>query len=378
MKPRWDIFCAVVDNFGDIGICWRLARQLSIDHAQQVRLWVDDLASFARIQPGVDPAAKVQTLDEVEIRQWPEIFPPVEPAQIVIEGFGVRLPETYLDAMAAMQPPPVWINFEHISAESWVDGCHGLPSPHPRLPLTKYFFFPGFTPQTGGLLIEKNFRAARDEFQANASMRAGFLRALGAVPQPGSLCISLFCYENAALDGLVAAWSRSAKPIVCYVAAGRGLAAVNEVVGRLETGGVTTRGVLTLVGLPFMPVDDYDRLLWACDVNFVRGEDSFVRAQFAAEPLVWQAYVQDDDAHLVKEKAFLDRYLSGPDAATAAAWRALNEAWNRELPATGAAWDRFAGRLGEASTHARDWAGRLLAGPRVADKLAEFCLNRLK
>ena len=45
----WDIFCTVVDNYGDIGVCWRLARQLAAEHGFAVRLWVDDLASFARL-----------------------------------------------------------------------------------------------------------------------------------------------------------------------------------------------------------------------------------------------------------------------------------------------------------------------------------------
>ncbi|WP_187492385.1 elongation factor P maturation arginine rhamnosyltransferase EarP, partial [Pantoea agglomerans] len=26
MKVTWDIFCTVVDNYGDIGVTWRLAR----------------------------------------------------------------------------------------------------------------------------------------------------------------------------------------------------------------------------------------------------------------------------------------------------------------------------------------------------------------
>ena len=45
VRRTWDIFCSVVDNFGDIGVCWRLARRLSAGLGQQVRLWVDDLAA---------------------------------------------------------------------------------------------------------------------------------------------------------------------------------------------------------------------------------------------------------------------------------------------------------------------------------------------
>ncbi len=47
-----DIFCAVVDNYGDIGVCWRLARQLAHEHGMTVRLWVDDLVrTIPRSQP---------------------------------------------------------------------------------------------------------------------------------------------------------------------------------------------------------------------------------------------------------------------------------------------------------------------------------------
>src|SRR3954470_10487246 len=93
MKRTWDIFCSVVDNYGDIGVCWRLARQLSLELSQTVRLWVDDLAAFGRINHGVDAALRLQTTCGVDVRQWESLFPAVEPAEIVVEGFGAKLPE---------------------------------------------------------------------------------------------------------------------------------------------------------------------------------------------------------------------------------------------------------------------------------------------
>ena len=153
MTRTWDIFCSVVDNYGDIGVCWRLARQLSSELGQSVRLWVDDLASFRRVCRDIDPALEIQQVNGVEVWHWGEAMAAVQPADIVIEGFSVRLPDNYLAAMAERTPRPVWINLEHLSAEPWVEGCHGLPSPHPALPLVKHFFFPGFTAATGGLLI---------------------------------------------------------------------------------------------------------------------------------------------------------------------------------------------------------------------------------
>ena len=145
-----DIFCNVIDNYGDIGVSWRLARQLANEYGLTVRLWVDDLASLARLCPEADDTLAQQLCRGVEVRHWGEDFSVVRAADLVIEAFGCRLPQAYLDAMAAQHT--VWVNLEYLSAEDWVAGCHKLPSPRP--PLTRYFFFPGFTRETGGLLLE--------------------------------------------------------------------------------------------------------------------------------------------------------------------------------------------------------------------------------
>ncbi|HAF55386.1 MAG TPA: elongation factor P maturation arginine rhamnosyltransferase EarP, partial [Thauera sp.] len=167
-RPKWEIFCQVVDNFGDIGVCWRLARDLARRDAAGVRLWVDDWAVLTRICPaaaGMDPASG-GTLDGVSLRHWTPAFAASVPGEIVIEAFACELPAAQLEAMAAMAVAPVWINLEYLSAEDWVAGCHGLASPHPRLPLTKHFFFPGFDENTGGLLREADLLARRDRFLA--------------------------------------------------------------------------------------------------------------------------------------------------------------------------------------------------------------------
>ncbi len=105
MVHTWDIFCSVVDNFGDVGVCWRLARALAGERGQKVRLWVDDLASLQRLCHTIDADNAAQRVAGVEIRRWQSAgkapWPAVEVADIVIEGFGVRLPPDYIEAMAA-------------------------------------------------------------------------------------------------------------------------------------------------------------------------------------------------------------------------------------------------------------------------------------
>ncbi len=178
MAARWEIFCKVVDNYGDVGVSWRLARQLAAEHRLDVTLSIDDLMALERMVPGVDRSRAKQTVSAVSIRRWTESTSVQVPADVVVEAFGCGLPEAYAAAMAQCARPPVWFVLEYLSAEAWVDGTHGLPSPHPRLPLARRFWFPGFTPASGGLLHERNLREARDTFQGDDRLREAFWRSL--------------------------------------------------------------------------------------------------------------------------------------------------------------------------------------------------------
>lgn len=377
-----DIFCRVVDNYGDIGVCWRLARQLAGEYGFPVRLWVDRLASFVRICPQIDPLQTVQRVSGVEVRPWPAdaaAFDEVVPADFVVETFACHLPENFIAAMAARAKRPVWVNLDYLSAEAWVAGCHGLPSPHPRLPLVKSFFFPGFSAATGGLLRERELVAERDAFLASPAQQAAFWRALGqSRPPAGALLVSLFSYANPALPGLLAAWAAGPQPVCCLLPESVSVSAVEAFVGRsLPAGAVVRSGALEIRALPFVAQPDYDRLLWACDINFVRGEDSFVRAQWAARPLVWQLYPQDEDAHLAKLDAFLGLYCAGLPNAPAAALSGAFRAWNGAGPVDAACWARFAEALPALRQHALDWAKARASDEDLCSNLVRFCRSKL-
>jgi len=368
---RWDIFCTVIDNYGDIGVCWRLARQLAAEHGVAVRLWVDDLGAFARLCPEIDIACKWQRHAGVEIRHWQPDFPgDIEAADVVIEAFACDLPESYVAAMAARQPAPRWINLEYLSAEPWVADCHGLPSPHPRLPLTKHFFIPGFDGRSAGLLRECDLLARHAGFDAPA-----WWAQHGGAPDDGVLTISLFAYENKAVAALLDTWRCESRPVRCLVTDSRVLASVSTALGRPLAPGERCRdGALDLQVLPFMRQETYDDLLAACDLNFVRGEDSLVRALWAGKSFVWHIYPQDDDAHRIKLDAFLDRYCAGLSAAADTALRAFWHAWNAET-ANAAQWQAYADHLPEIAAHTRFFRDRLAQLPDLAKTLADFCAN---
>lgn len=318
---RWDIFCKVIDNHGDLGVCWRLAAELAA-RGEAVRLWVDEPSALAWMAP--------QGRSGVEVVHWTADavadMPAAEPGDAVVEAFGCDPHDAFLQALAAKARrdgrQPAWFNLEYLSAEPYVERCHGLPSPvmsGPARGLAKRFFYPGFTPRTGGLVREEDYDERRAAFD-----RASFLARLGVPPQ-GEQLVSLFCYEPAALHRLLRHLGAQAVPTRLLVTAGRARTAVEAALRAWEG-----EPLPAITFLPLLTQPDYDCLLWACDLNLVRGEDSLVRALWAGQPLAWHIYPQDDGAHRAKLHAFLD-WLQAPPSL-----RAFHEAWNgfaTDLPA---------------------------------------------
>ncbi len=330
-SPTWDLFCRVVDNYGDAGVCWRLACELAA-RGQQVRLVIDDPAPLAFMAP--EGAAGVQVLP------WPG---PAEPGDVVVEAFGCDPPAAFVVRMAARSQPPAWINLEYLSAEPYVERSHGLPSPQ-RNGLTKHFFYPGFTPRTGGLLREARLAQERAAFD-----RHGWLATQGLTVQPGERIVTLFCYDNAALPGLLGDLAR--EPTLLLLTPGHAQRQVTQAQGKLR-----------LAQLPYLSQRDFDRLLWSADLNFVRGEDSLVRALWAGVPFVWQAYPQDDGAHGPKVESLLAQWPANADVA--ALWRA----WN-VLP--GAPWNGLP-PLPAWEPGLSAWRQRLCAQDDLATQLLRF------
>jgi uncharacterized repeat protein (TIGR03837 family) len=332
---QWDIFCKIIDNFGDIGVCWRLACDLAA-RGQTVRLWLDDSSALQWMAP--DGCVGVQ------VRQWVEGVPlditvmeSLAP-DVIIEAFGCDVAPEFIAACAritrARGIKPSWINLEYLSAEAYVERCHALPSPvqtGPAAGWTKWFFYPGFTPRTGGLLREIELLARQTAFDRRAWLTGKGIPLDEKNPEK---LVSLFCYEPSALKALLSQlqqYGLDGQPVRLLVCAGRATAAVKALTGN-EIGLQPTnnaRRLLSISYLNLIPQHDFDHLLWACDLNFVRGEDSLVRALWAGRPLIWQLYPQTDDAHLTKLAAFMD-HIDAPGSL-----RQFHAAWNspgHELP----------------------------------------------
>lgn len=377
MPYRWDIFCKVIDNYGDVGVSWRLARQLAAEHGLEVRLYLDDVAAFCRICPEGDPNLSVQCHFGVTVHRWPLDWLAVEAAEVVIEAFACELPAPYVAAMTECERPPLWLNLEYLSAEDWVAGCHGLPSLQASK-LDKYFFFPGFSANTGGLLRESGLIQRRQAFQRSAGVKRAFLAGLAVDAHDNSRLISLFSYENANLSTWLGVLASAETASHVLVPEGRILPDVASYLGepQVQMGRVYQRGALSIQVLPFLSQDDYDRLLWVCDLNVVRGEDSFVRAQWAGRPFIWHIYPQEDEAHFVKLGAFLQHYCEGLDLDLALTLRECWLAWNRAQDCT-ASWSQLMDASPALTGHAERWCTRQAGVENLAYSLVQFHQNWL-
>ncbi|TCT03405.1 elongation factor P maturation arginine rhamnosyltransferase EarP [Paralcaligenes ureilyticus] len=364
----FDIFCRVVDNFGDIGVCWRLARQLAdMPSGHRVRLWVDDLHSFAKIETHVDPTQDRQIVRRIDLVHWTVEPPDLQPHEIVIEAFACDPPKGFIQRMTAERS--VWINLEYLSAEPWVEGCHALASIHAS-GLRKSFFFPGFTIRTGGLLREPKLIKTRDHWLSEPG-NANTLRQALHLPgdlsqslQQGCRQVFLFCYPSAPALGLLQGLARNSMPSVVLVPAG--------VYPRLvmhQTPHVRVHEI------PFVDQTAFDHLLWSSDLNCVRGEDSLIRAMWAGKPFLWQIYRQNEDAHLTKLQAWLAQTSFSP------AVHALMQAWNTGTDAefgerisqimSPPAWRQW-----QHDTHS--WTEKMARQPDMASSLLELCVKMLQ
>jgi uncharacterized repeat protein (TIGR03837 family) len=369
---RWDIFCQIVDNYGDAGVCWRLARALSrlssssVNSAEcddsRIRLFCDDLNVLNVIAHG-DAVGHGATLG-IEVLPWSAAESPTILASVgdvVIEAFACHLPSAYIEAMVqktsqkASTKQPIWINLEYLTAEAWADEMHLMPSPQNN-GLNKYFYFPGFTPKTGGVLLGNWDEVTSNSLNIPLSLSSAFDSC-----RSRSKKVSVFNYKQAPLDAWLDSLHQAAlahgELVDVFLCADQNVSAATQKAFALANSAVK------LIQLPFIPQEDYDYLLSVCDINLVRGEDSFVRAQWAGKPFIWDIYPQSDLAHEVKLNAFLERYFETASAqlrstgVSAMKWASAADWWPHLT-----AWTK----------HSEDWREKLMGLGHLEGKILDF------
>lgn len=393
-RPHWSIFCQVIDNLGDIGVTWRLAKDLAERHAFNVTLWVDDLASFNKLSAHINVSLDIQSHQGINVVVWhPD---PLKistlinqrwhenPPDVVIEAFACNLPESAIAFMRDCQPAPIWINLEYLSAEDWVEGCHKLPSPQQGL--KKYFFFPGFTAKTGGLIrgkdADKCFQKMSDLECRSWLAQTSHLHLSDI--HPNAQKISLFAYAPPALPFFLEVWANATQPTQIFLP----LEASSDTLIRqiklfFQVDHLLARKTLRNHQIWLTPIDllshqDYDKWLTQMDINMVRGEDSFVRAQWAGVPFLWQIYPQNAQTHEKKLQAFLNRYGESLPLPARSALDTLWILWNTtdesmiNTNSVYQAWESFMEHQSIYRLHAQAWAKQLMALGELSDNLLNF------
>ncbi|MDY6419865.1 MAG: elongation factor P maturation arginine rhamnosyltransferase EarP [Succinivibrio dextrinosolvens] len=274
-----DVFCDVIDNFGDAGVCLRLCRDFSKKN-YEVRLFCNNVNILNKITNSEDDSNRFLSLFSWSIENMN-----YEPSEVVIQAFSVRLPDNLIKKIKTRKSTV--INLEYLTAETFAEDCHKLPSYADGF--ESFFFFPGFTKKTGGVVIEESF-----------------LEKLKRAENIKSNCLTLFSYENQKVKTVINALNK--ENLILNIFEGRGLNNFNNLLNlNLAPGDIYKLNNLTVKVLPMVSQDEYDSYLIDSKLNLVRGEDSIVRAMLSGNPFLWHIYPQDGNAHKDKIQALFDR-----------------------------------------------------------------------
>ncbi len=375
-----DILCRVVDNYGDAGVVLRLAKGLSAAAPElDIRLIVDDLATFSKLLRGVDPHADVQRAGTWTIVRWNHPWEGFvrRPARLVVESLACGRPEHYEKVLfdPSGTEEVLHINLEYLSAETYAEEFHLLPSFSPVERVKKYFFLPGFTAKTGGLVLDPSFLAKkrlRDAATNRSSERKRRAASWGIAPPMGTedaFWISVFVYDlnfNPLVESL-ARWKRQKLVLLAEGGFRDAFLAAWEAADK----------PFPVLLLPFLPQDTWDDVLLACDLSLVRGEESLSRAALGGRPFLWQAYKQEENHHRIKVAALLERLKSHfTDPALYATASGAFEAFNADSSVP-EVYLRFLRSLDAMSPGFRGFSSSLEANGDLAEHLLEFVRDRV-
>jgi uncharacterized repeat protein (TIGR03837 family) len=309
-----DIFCEVIDNFGDAGVVYRFAREFKLAHPRcRVRVFIDIIATLQSIVPAIDLHKQVQEYNDIIYIQSQTLSPALVETlgtpDVLIEAFGCTIPDCVISAAA--RHTRLHINLEYLSAESWVDSYHLKESLMGYPVMKKYFYMPGFTPTTGGILVDTHSEHFRNNLGKN---RYDYITEVLKqfkiyVPAPEQCMFgSLFTYTRN-FDALLHECSSIEKDVYILVFGEKSKAGMQQSSLFIQSEKLSANAFrynrVHILFMPFLPQQLYDELLCTMDFNIVRGEDSLVRAIQARKPFIWNAYLQEKKYQHVKVAALL-------------------------------------------------------------------------
>ena len=304
-----DIFCEIIDNFGDIGVVYRISKELKkIFQNVRIRIVLNRLEEFKAINK------KVKDVDYQEIdglicvteKYVKENMESFGVSDVFIEAFGCNVPEEYVKA--AKENSKLWINLEYLSGEKWIEDFHLCESLIDSKTLKKIFFMPGFSEKSGGVIIDSGFlermkfgKENRDEV---------FKKYFKDFDLKDKFIGTVFSYEKN-FENLLETLKNYEKETVLLLMGEKTQKSFSEILKKNLTedyGNIVKYGKITMIYSDFFSQEEYEEIISASDFNFTRGEDSFVRGIILGKPFMWHIYLQEEKAHMDKIKAFTERF----------------------------------------------------------------------
>ncbi|WP_427041234.1 elongation factor P maturation arginine rhamnosyltransferase EarP [Fusobacterium sp. SB021] len=304
-----DIFCEIIDNFGDIGVVYRISKELKkIFQNVRIRIVLNRLEEFKAINKKVKDTdyQEIDGLICVTEKYVKENMESFGVSDVFIEAFGCNVPEEYVKA--AKENSKLWINLEYLSGEKWIEDFHLCESLIDSKTLKKIFFMPGFSEKSGGVIIDSGFlermkfgKENRDEvlkkYFKDFDLKDKFIG-------------TVFSYEKN-FENLLETLKNYEKETVLLLMGEKTQKSFSEILKKNLTedyGNIVKYGKITMIYSDFFSQEEYEEIISASDFNFTRGEDSFVRGIVLGKPFMWHIYLQEEKAHMDKIKAFTERF----------------------------------------------------------------------
>ena len=304
-----DIFCEIIDNFGDIGVVYRISKELKkIFQNVRIRIVLNRLEEFKAINKKVKDAdyQEIDGLICVTEKYVKENMESFGVSDVFIEAFGCNVPEEYVKA--AKENSKLWINLEYLSGEKWIEDFHLCESLIDSKTLKKIFFMPGFSEKSGGVIIDSGFlermkfgKENRDEV---------FKKYFKDFDLKDKFIGTVFSYEKN-FENLLETLKNYEKETVLLLMGEKTQKSFSEILKKNLTedyGNIVKYGKITMIYSDFFSQEEYEEIISASDFNFTRGEDSFVRGIILGKPFMWHIYLQEEKAHMDKIKAFTERF----------------------------------------------------------------------
>lgn len=305
-----DIFCEIIDNYGDIGVVYRTAKELQkIFPESKIRVFLNRLDEFKKINSQVLdlPSQNIDGIEYITFDYLRDNANELLTAQVIIEAFGCQIPKEYMEI--AYDNSELLINLEYLSAEDWIEDFHLQSSPLGRGKLKKVFFMPGFTEKSGGVIADSNYLERIQRVLENKEFYEK--KYLSDIEDRENKIIgTLFSYEKN-FTPLLEELKKLDKDVVILAMGEKTQDSLRKILKNFSIEDFRNSlkyGKIEIRFLNFLNQEEYEELINIVDFNFVRGEDSFIRAVLTGKPYMWHIYCQEEYAHMDKIEGFLDKY----------------------------------------------------------------------